>query len=110
MSHTSDGENVFHNQWELLSAKLEMQFVCIREKRGEKPQHRTTRTKTAKWGLVISKSHGSNTPSGKHHNCVGALVATSILALACAQVFFISVYCSPAKHALIEETQRKNCA
>ena len=42
MSHTSDGDNIFHNQQELLSAKLEMQFVCIRKKRGEKtttPHH-----------------------------------------------------------------------
>ena len=50
MSHTSDGDNIFHNQQELLSAKLEMQFVCIRKKRGEKPQHRTTRNENCKMG------------------------------------------------------------
>ena len=68
-----------------------MQFVRIRGKRDEKPQHGTTRTKPAKCGPLISKAPGSNTP-----NRIGAPVTTGILAQAYARVFFISVSSSPA--------------
>ena len=95
MSHTSDGENISTTNGKYSPQNWKCNS-CASVRSAAKNHNTASReTKPAKWGPVIS----SLMDRTRHQESTTTSVDTNILALTYAQVFFISVYCSPAKHA-----------